>query len=78
MVRRYEILYVKRNIKKYYIPNAKLTAPVVHEHHAENMFVRLRHGNRFSQLVSGTHEKRHLQLDIHEPTGAELGRLVCS
>lgn len=56
--------------------NRKLTTPIVHEHHSEDMFVAFVDGNGITEFVSTSNEEGHFQLHIHQLARPVDGRLA--
>ena len=53
----------------------RLTTPVVHDNHAEDVFVRLLNWDWLTEVVALANEERHLQLKVQQTTRSEHGRL---
>ena len=52
--------------------NSQLTAPVVHQHHPEDVFLCGRHRQRLPERVPSSHEERHLQFKVEQTRRAKL------
>ena len=46
----------------------RLTTPVVHDNHPEDVLVRFLNGDWLSQVIAGPHEECHLQLEVEQTT----------
>lgn len=55
----------------------RLTTPIVHEHHTEDVIFSLGNANRLTQFVARTDECGHLKLKVQSFRGTERRLVSC-